>query len=166
MLSSKFIGLNPCGRKIWNVISEMYLDKLFSRIVDKEIDIVLTMSPSQAIDNLGKHLHDGHRMLYSWTRYRNPIEYPDFDTESTPEQVNAWRDEVWPEILLCMIDVSYDIGEYLKYHYDEKFANDYLSLAGKVDYEVIYGMIFKNTEDQDNDSQSDIGSDSDYEPEY
>jgi hypothetical protein len=156
-------------KKAWEMVAEWYLDDLYRLLHEKNIEVVLALSPEEAITHLGKYMYKGQRHLYAWNRYHTTIEYPDLDTESTDIEIREWRENVWSEIIPCMIEVSHSIGETLKYKYDTSFANDFLSLSGSVDNRVIYGMFIKNSRDQEEDSSSYTGtigggSDSEYEP--
>lgn len=153
-------------KKAWYIVADWYLDDLYQLLNDRDINIVLTMSPDEAVTHLGNAFYTGYKRLYSFNRTRQ--KYIDFDTESTDPEKREWRYEVWPDIISCMIKVSDNIGNDLKHQYNESFANDFLFLSGSVDSRTIYGMIFKNNNDPDDTSVESNGdhSDAEYDSEH
>lgn len=144
--------INHDVKKAWHIVAKWYLDDLYKLLEKNGIDIVLTMSPNEAITHLGNTFYTGYRRLYNINRFKIQQNIPDFDTESTDTQRKIWKQEVWPDIISCMIEVSYNLVEYLKYNYNSSFASDFLSLSGSVDLRTIYGMIYKNNDQPDNSS--------------
>lgn len=137
-------------KKAWYIVANWYLDDLYQLLNSRNIDITLAMSPDEAVIHLGKAFYTGYTKLYSWNRTKQS--YIDFDKESTETERYKWRHEVWPEILSCMIEVSYNLANDLKQRYDNSFVDDFLSLSGSVDLRTIYGMIFKNDNGLDGSS--------------
>jgi hypothetical protein len=155
-------------KKAWYIVAEWYLDDLYELLDENDIEITLTMSPDEAITHLGNAFYDGYRRLYSWNRCNTKQIFPDFDTESSDKQITAWKYEVWPDIISCMIEVYHNLGNDIKIQYDASFANDFLSLCGTVDLRTIYGMIYKNNDDTDRSSigSNEEHSDAEYDSEH
>ena len=155
-------------KKAWHIVAEWYLDDLYTLLENNSIEIMLTMSPYEAITHLGNTFYTGYRRLYSINRYKTQQKIPDFDTESSDKQRNVWNCEVWPNIISCMIEVSHNLANDLKYQYDSTFANDFLSLSGSVDLRTIHGMIYKNNDVSDSSSigSNEEHSDADYDSEH
>lgn len=138
----------------WYMVAEWYLTDLFASFEEQNISIVLTMPPENAISHLARYFYI--------VQYRE-INYPEFDRDSTETQMRDWRQKVWPKIVDCMDSVSYRLGEEIKNRYDTQFANEFKSLVGKVDIEVIYGIIYKNINEAEESTESE--GDSEYENE-
>jgi len=153
-------------KKAWHIVADWYLDDLYQLLDSKDINIVLAMSPDETVTHLGNAFYTGYRKLYSFNRTQQ--NYIDFDTESTETERYKWRHEVWPEIISCMIEVSYNLANHLKHHHNESFANDFLSLSGSVDLRTVYGMIYKNDNDLDETSvgSNEEHSDAEYDSEH
>lgn len=138
----------------WHMIAQWYMDDLFDMLEDREIKLVLTMSPDDAIVHLGNMFYKGYSRIHTPGVRKNVQDFPDFDTESTSDQIKVWREEVWSEVITCMIEITHSLTEYLREDYDTPLANDFLSLCGSYDIQTIYGFVLKNTEDPDDSSTS------------
>lgn len=155
-------------KKAWYIVAEWYLDDLYTLLKENDIEIMLTMSPYEAIVHLGDNLYTGYRRLYCINRDKIKQNIQDFDNESTNAQRDIWNCEVWPDIISCMIEVSHNLTNDLKHQYDSTFANDFLSLCGSIDLRTIHGMIYKNNDVLDSSSirSNEEHSDAEYDSEH
>lgn len=150
----------------WKQVAEWYMNTLFEKIREADLDVTMLAPPDEIIDYLGECFYEKQLQLRS-SRPKT-IEYPDIDTESTIEQKDRWETEVWFPLVNIMEEVSFNLSEFIHEKYDTQFANDLKSMVPEVDCGVIRGVLLKNMDDQD-DASSHHSSDmseheSDYEP--